>query len=406
MSFYLRLAALALLLPAIPATAQTLYVTSDRTVANSNPITGVTEDVVVGRDAANTNFFGVNADITGDIAAGGLSKSLYGYNNSNLKIISGTIGGGSTGTVLCYDSTTLTILGGSFGVIDTFNSSIATISAGNISNTIYSNDQSTINLSGSVTSSQIISQDQSMINVSGGTFTNVGAQGTNSVLNFGSTATTTSMFGDQFGHVNVTGGVITKNFVAIANSTATISGGDFGSATTGLNNIYGVVASQNSVIDFGGSAVTRILEANANGVINVTGGTIGEIKVGAPNFSMTNSAINLYGGDISPNTIRAYGDGILNVYGINLALSGAIGSGSEDGSGNYTEYLLTGTLQNGQVLNTRYRDFAGGLSVGNPSLGTGNVRFFAPVAAPEPGTLVYLGVVGILGFMHRTRRQR
>ena len=86
----------------------------------------------------------------------------------------------------------------------------------------------------------------------------------------------------------------------------------------------------------------------------------------------------------------------MNFTGMNLGFSSA-GSGS-DGNGNYNDYLLSGTLQNGQsITGVHLHDYIdGGLDVGDPNAGTGNLRFAAGnAAAPEPSSVAFLCISGL-----------
>ena len=241
----------ALTLSASPqAVAQNVYITTDRTVAGGNPLSGGNNGfVVVGADVANTPFPGVTVDITG----GTITDYVNATHQSIVNISGGVIGKVSNAGTLY---TALQAVQGS-----TINLSGGTINSFVTVGPVFGDDGTvnTFNMSGG-TVPYIFNNGGAITNITGGNIAPAPGFTLGVVGNYGS------------GTVNITGG--TMNLV-----------GNFGSGPGTLN--------------FGGTASTDSIRV-FSGVANISGGTIGAGGVtlqqtGVANFTGNGLTVNQTG---------------------------------------------------------------------------------------------------------------
>ena len=90
---------------AAPVFAQDLFVPSDRTIANGNPISGYYDSISIGYDSAFTPYAGVKADFTG-----GYTQSYF-VGPAALSIYGGTLGDGYA----FYSNGSINLYGGNIG---------------------------------------------------------------------------------------------------------------------------------------------------------------------------------------------------------------------------------------------------------------------------------------------------
>ena len=410
MRLFIHFASLFLALFSAPVYAHAqLFVTAD------SVIPGFKGYVTIGRNSQNKNFYGVDATITGDVTQG-----INTWNDSTLTAQSITVKG-----ISAFDSSKInltnvkiplgyglfssgtsdvTIQGGQVSSVGSISAGTMTLNDVDFNNQSASNDGTGIlNIGGAARNLPVvIGGGSGTTNISGGRIDTIASENSG-VVNIGGTTvatyTSTSGVGST---MNITGGTVVHNSVA-AYGITNITGGAFGTDGGDIRSGSGIIVYNIGTLNFGGAASTNLLKAVGKGTANITGGTIGDIYIGGQSDGVNDGIFNLYGGKINQNTIRASNEGILNLYGTGLTLSSALGRGSENGNF-YTDYLITGRLQNGDALNTHFYDFDRGLSVGDPNSGTGNLRFFAAAAAPEPATIALLALP-LLSLAVRQRRR-
>lgn len=145
---------------------------------------------------------------------------------------------------------------------------------------------------------------------------------------------------------------------------------------------------------FGGYII--IPQASMNSVVTISGGTVEHYM-----SAKGNSTITVSGGNINTEVgIGAYGDGSINFIGTDFAIDGMpvdygqwFGPGGEYEpiQGIRTEGTLTGTLANGQYLDSEFRIYE------DASISLVQ----API--PEPATILLLGLGAL--FLKRRRRK-
>ena len=407
------------------AHAQDLYVSSDRTVANGNPINGTFNTVRVGKDSALNNYDGIHADIIG----GTYNAAFFAYNTSTVNVSGGLFKNGllpQNATVLNFGGTaqsdnflavfntaTLNVSGGTINALQNTNAALVNFGGTAQANTLLTFNTSTTNVTGGTFSLNGRIQDSSNVIITGGTFNN----GLDAYQNSTITVTGGTITGGLSGHnsstVNI-GGTAQIDFLQITdNSTFNISGANFPSGLNAVNNSTvnfsgGTVGSvleadNNSIVNFGGTTQAGSLIAADSSTINVTGGVVTDLLgIGG--------TYNISGGQIAHNTLANIGEGLganfslYNILGTNLTLSNAVSGIFDDGFGdllNGVFWKLNGTLQNGDALNTRYFDFGGSLSAPAHIVGAQVVP-----AVPEPGSagsLVGIALSASLWFRARRR---
>lgn len=304
------------------ASAQSLYVTADRTIAGGNPINGTFTDIRVGTDAANAPFPNLTADVTG-----GTLGFLNALNRSTVNISGGTLGRPPEGFIF-YSSlniaqgSTVNMTGGSLigfvGVRSTGSDGLV----------------NTFNMSGGTVISFIQNENGGIVNITGGTVT--GNDDFNAVSNYGS------------GTVNVTGG-----------SVASILGASF----------FG----PGGTVNFGGTASTNSI-TSLGGTINISGGTFGSGGVTVRDTGIT----NFTGSGLTVTEVST-GPFYDENFGVNLFLS---------------SYTLSGTLSNGEAVNTTIS--AGASFTNSGSLAT----FNAPALAPDLYVTTDQTVTGVYNYVN------
>jgi hypothetical protein len=273
----------------------------------------------------------------------------------------------------------------------------------------------TLNVTGGTIES-VRSFNASAVNINGGTVGGLGVYDATITISSG-VANYVRSYGT--GTINVTGGAIGNGIVA--NGPTNISGGNIDyingwtdSVVNITNGAIGYLTTlDTSVINISGGVLTEV-GGGGSSLINITNGNVVHVSSGGTStvnvydgiithvIAYQNGAINIYGGTIGNNTLYARNNGLINLFGTGFSLSDALGMGS-DSNGQYTYYNLTGVLQNGDVLNNTFRDYAGGFDVGGPN--SPIVFNAASAAAPEPGTLTLLGLGG-MALIGAARRRR
>ncbi len=201
------------------ASAQSLYVTADRTVAGGNPVNGNFSLVQIGTDIDLKAYPNVSVDITG----GTITQYVNALYGSTVNISGGTIGtapanGVAYTAVNIASGSTVNMTGGTLlSLVDVRGSNAGALNR--------------FNLSGGAVNGFILNENDGIVQISGGTVGDF-------IANYGT------------GTINVTGGSLTS-----------LSGFDFSGSGGGTIN-FGGTATVNSIASFGG-------------VANITGGTVG-----------------------------------------------------------------------------------------------------------------------------------
>ena len=364
-------------------------------------------NIVIGRSPGNP------PGPTNDINLGTMPETAYA-----VTVVDGAkLNYNSTGYSGVFNRNTLNLQGGIVNFIRSFDNSIVNVSggqggypgSGSASFSITSFDSSTVNFNGATYCNQISAQDSATINVNGGN----------------SNGSLLYVTGGYHATINVNAGADVEQAAAVLGASLNYNGGKTHEVIiqrAGVGKIFGgnigsIEMYNASFVDvFGGvtdnlftgiqnNAFTNIATIRGGNVgaitnsnfstVNIFDGAIGSVK------TFENSVTNIYGGTISPNTLYAKDNGVVNLFGMGFALTGALGTGS-DGNGSYTRYGLTGTLQNGDLLNTTFYDYAGGLEVG----GANAPITFNASAAPEPASLALLGLVGLPLVAGMVRRRK
>ena len=226
--------------------------------------------------------------------------------------------------------------------------STANITGGTITHVLYTYDTSTANVTGG-SLQFLFTNDSSTANVSGGNIRGLFIDGTSTANITGGGVT--QFESDGTGNTNFSGGSFLEVLVRGA-SMATVTGGDY----------------------------TSTFETAGTATANITGGTFAYLQT---DFSST---INVRGG-ILTNILYTYDTSTLDLF----------GSGFTETLLNPNQYAVTGTLQNGDPLNTIYDDFGGTLEFNG-----------IPAAVPEASSMVSLGLLLLLGIggMAVSRRRR
>ncbi len=258
------------ILSATVASAQTLYVTADRTVVGGNPInvSGFT-NVTVGRNAVDANFFDVDADVIG-----GVSESLRVFNDSTVNLNAGRFDGFASSingtSVLNINQSIINDIDGNEdgrivlndGEIDDLvlnDFSVGIINGGFVRSMTLSN-RSELTINGGALES-LIANTNSEVTVNGGTIQdNIGIQDSSVIDIFAGT------FGDDaadrfnvennarlnFKNGNVSASIRTRN-----NARTTIEGGNFASTIRG--------ADSTSLTSISGGLFTQLASTGTGG---------------------------------------------------------------------------------------------------------------------------------------------
>jgi hypothetical protein len=140
-------------------------------------------------------------------------------------------------------------------------------------------------------------------------------------------------------HVTIVAGAsIGGNVSAFNGSTVTVTGGSISGALRAFDT---------STVTVSGGSI-RALVAADSATANVTGGSIGQV------VSRLSSTISIFGGSID-DRIQAQNGSTIHLFGRNL-----LPSNPTLGPYSLTSYSLTGTLQDGTVLNRLVESYAGG----------------------------------------------
>ncbi len=174
-----------------------------------------------------------------------------------------------------------------------------------------------------------------------------------------------SLNGFNDSRINISGGKMDGDLSAKDNSQVTISGGI-------LNSYF--YANNSSQITMSGGAVMIELSAKDNSQVTISGGTVGYLNASG------SSQVTVSGGIIlSPLELSNNANVIMK--GSNFAINGSpVGFGTILGVNNWPLRRLTGTLANGDIINTLF-------DIGNDASIT---------LVPEPTTLLLLGLGAVM----------
>jgi hypothetical protein len=312
-------------------------------------------DVEIG-NATGSNF-------TFNIVTG----AATGYQNTHLSTpglnlynaVTVNVTGGNLWNANTHNTSTLNIrsganfntLDGAAGTIRTYDSSQVNMSGGIIGSTIHFENSSSGLIAGGFQYGGIYTQDLADVTVTGGDST-----GITSGNGYSST------FADGGSTLSATGGTL---FQVVLN---TNDSGLYGSQSP-LPPYYG-----KATFNFGGHGVilAGIQSQGMGSVVNITGGTINADGTGGTNYDIANTGggtVNISGGKFSTgssgplynlssgvyiNGNLTFPGGTYNIYGSNLVLTPSGGITTYDGSWTGQYYTLTGTLANGDPINTFY----------------------------------------------------
>lgn len=322
----------------------TTDIAPDRYVTSNESVTGVYNNVVVGKNSNGTVSTSPTADLNTD------TGHLDTYNNSQVILNSGVV----------------------HGELNTHDNSTVHINGSTIQD-LYAHDNSTTNINNS--NIENIEGDQSaIINVLGGNIDYVSLQDTNQSTVSGGTIYSFDTSGSS--HIALSDGSITHLYMS-DNSLLNMTGG----SVDDLSVYHG------STANISGGSVNSLF--NLYSTTNIFGGDIND-------FAAAFGVVNISGGTINSKTLRLFGDETslplteLNLFGAGLSFA-LIGEGS-DLDGFYTGYSLFGTLQDGQSVDgysvydyTRLGSWSGGGST--LSFATG------AVVVPEPSALSLMGMM-------------
>ena len=148
------------LLPA--AYAQTLNVSTDRTIGGGNPINTDYDAINVGVDDALNNVFSIKADITDGLIANDLSI----YNNS-IVTFSG-VNTNVSGFTYAYDDSSFTVSGGTMRYLFGFGNSIVNVTGGT-QDYLYADENSSVFLSNGLVNYSVFAIGGGTAHIDGGT---------------------------------------------------------------------------------------------------------------------------------------------------------------------------------------------------------------------------------------------
>lgn len=207
------------------ARAQSLFVFSDRTLANGNPISGAYGYVGIGQDSSGNLY----NDIHADIVAGASMTTLSSQSNSVVNFRGGTITD-TFGQSSSRGSSTLNISGGTINNYESFavGTSTMKVTGGVINGALVAQGNGSIYVSGG-SIADINAQGTGIVSITGGTIGQLEAEGSTSLLNVSGGTINGNLFAGGFFStnivVNITGGIFTHDILADESSTITISGG-------------------------------------------------------------------------------------------------------------------------------------------------------------------------------------
>ena len=274
-----------------------------------------------------------------------------------------------------FSSVEVNLTGGEIG--DTFNAfgfTDVNISAGNVGDSFQTNGGVMVNITGGSVGDDFLSRFGAEVNISGGTIGN----------GFSSN-----------GVVNITDGLIGNNLTALGDSEFNISGGSVGG---------GFSSDPLSEVNITGGTIESGFAAG--GVVNISGGTFGNLFVIQPD-----SVVNVSGGGVT-ESVRAFNDGTLNLFGTEFFLDGAALTTLElDQAFEITDrgdVSLSGVLADGTSFELPLTTDLNQSTLVQADVLLTVTRVAGsdapdPVAVPQPTALV-LGAFAGLGVLTRRRR--
>ncbi len=268
-----------------------------------------------------------------------------------------------------------------------------TVGAGSDLGQVFVNNQSTLNAQGGVIRGTVYAGKDTNVNISGGTLKSV-YQGTTGAGKITVRGGSTSYIAPR-NQFQMTGGDL-ATLDTYSGARVRIEGGNIATLL-----LFGSPTSVTDVQITGGNIGLINFQTTGN-LVNILGGSVGEVWGGG------GGAVNIFGGTIGANTLLNFRttSTLFSIYGSDLLLSNAAVGAYTDNFGNTVNgvwWNLTGTLQSGTALNTRYFERNGTVS-GPTSLVLG------ATTAPEPGTFALLlpvaGLAGVAGKRFRKRLRK
>lgn len=339
---------------------------------------------------------------TANISGGRVSVLDVGKNSA------ATVSGGYVGSIFVDGAFTVT--GGTFGDVNLNAGCVPNLAAGTTFQTLNVGTDTTLT---GINAAQMNAVGQ--VSVVDGTY---GALGMNNGsgydrITLGGAGLVADRIQGQADAVVITGGTFGRggsgNDAAYLsfNQTVSVSGGAFLSAfhteyaprvSVSGGSFTDFVAENGTGFSMTGGAISGTLAVGGRydlATADISGGTIHDL------FLNNNASVTVRGGIISPNTIRT-ASGVLNARLDFVGADFALVADGTDAGGAF-QYLLTGTLQNGDALHTR---FVTDVAVGDPGGArlSANGVTLSPVAAPESGTAGLLVAGGLLFVASRRLR--
>ncbi len=314
----------------LSANAQSpLYITT----SPGSAITGSYSTITVGRNNSSQNFSGVTANITA-----GTNTELDLYNNSIVNYI---------------------------GLVST--------------DTVVTNDTSTLNVSGGLINTSLITNSTSTLNISGGsTYTVLTNSTANATFSGGSVYTLTTNGGSR---MTMSGSANSSYVNTYGTSQLDI--------TNGLIQ-FGLNADNSSIVNFFGGIVTSgaTTSASTNSTLNISGGSLDTVE------GHDSATIKITGGSIASG-LYAHDTSKFNIYGKNLSLS------ETSTTADYVQFTMLGTLSDGTSLGT-------GVSVYSYNLAdpTSSIALFSIVPEPSDLILMVSGLLLLTGLVYSRRMGR
>ena len=273
-----------------------------------------------------------------------------------------TIGTNADGSLITSPTVTFAV-GTDVGRVSVQNQSRLYVVGGVVNGSISTGKDTLVNISGGTVGDVFQSSTGTgKITISGGSTRYVAPR--NELLMTGGSLITLDTFGGA--RVRVEGGSVTQMWL-------------FG----------GPPISPTSVVIAGGTIGTIDYRSSGN-IVTILGGSVGQI------WGAGGSA-NIYGGAFGPDALINFRSNAtrFDIFGENLSFSGgSLGTFTDQFGRSYNGvwWNVAGTLNSGDLLNTRYFERAGSLD--GPASLVFNV-------IPAPGTLLVMGLVPVLGLRRR-----